>query len=441
LIRDLGDGLVLRRSTPADSQALADFNARVHSDDGLDKPDERLAVWTRDLLEKPHPTFDTRDFTIVEDTEKGDIVSSMNLIPQTWRYAGIPFPVGRPELVGTHPDYRHRGLVRAQFEVIHQWSADRGHMLQAITGIPYYYRLFGYEMAVNLGGGRAGFPPDVPKLKDGESEPCQVRPATEEDIPFITTLYRQAGRRYLLTCDWDEAMWRYELKGKTQKNANKIEVRMIEALDGEPIGFLAHWPDLWKKSLNIRMYELKVGVSWGSITPSVARYIYKTGAELAKRKKSGDEFGIFGFNLGAQHPAYDVMHKALPRRHKPYAWYLRVPDVPAFITHIIPALEQRLAGSPYVGHTGELKLTFYRTGVRLSIKDGLLSVEPWKPDPFGHSGDAGFPGLTFLQLLFGYRSLDELTHAFADCWWERDETFGLLSALFPKQHSDIHPVS
>jgi hypothetical protein len=88
-----------------------------------------------------------------------------------------------------------------------------------------------------------------------------------------------------------------------------------------------------------------------------------------------------------------------------------------------------------------LKLTFYRTGVRLSIKDGLLSVEPWKPDPFGHSGDAGFPGLTFLQLLFGYRSLDELTHAFADCWWERDETFGLLSALFPKQHSDIHPVS
>ena len=83
ILRDMGKGLVMRRVTPADSQALATFNARIHSDDGLDKPDELLAVWTRDLMEKPHPTFDIGDFIIVEDTEKGEIVSSMNLIPQT----------------------------------------------------------------------------------------------------------------------------------------------------------------------------------------------------------------------------------------------------------------------------------------------------------------------------------------------------------------------
>ena len=32
--------------------------------------------------------------------------------------------------------------------------------------------------------------------------------------------------------------------------------------------------------------------------------------------------------------------------------------------------------------------------------------------PVGHSGEAGFPELTFLQLLFGYRSLDELSVVF-----------------------------
>jgi hypothetical protein len=32
---DLGDGLVLRRSNAADTQALSDFNALVHSDQGL----------------------------------------------------------------------------------------------------------------------------------------------------------------------------------------------------------------------------------------------------------------------------------------------------------------------------------------------------------------------------------------------------------------------
>ena len=50
ILSDLGDGLVLRRSTPADADALADFNAVVHSDDGAEKPDEKLGAWTRDLL-------------------------------------------------------------------------------------------------------------------------------------------------------------------------------------------------------------------------------------------------------------------------------------------------------------------------------------------------------------------------------------------------------
>jgi hypothetical protein len=36
----------------------------------------------------------------------------MNLISQIWAYEGIPFGVGRPELVGTLPEYRNRGLVR-----------------------------------------------------------------------------------------------------------------------------------------------------------------------------------------------------------------------------------------------------------------------------------------------------------------------------------------
>ncbi|MGW8249740.1 MAG: GNAT family N-acetyltransferase, partial [Anaerolineales bacterium] len=149
-IRDLGQGLLLRRSTAVDAEALVEFNASLHSDDGPEQPDERVAAWTRDLLTRPHPSFGVGDFTIVEDSSTGKIVSSLNIIPQTWSYDGIEFKVGRPELVGTRPEYRNRGLVRAQFETVHRWSAERGELLQAITGIPYYYRLFGYEMALNL---------------------------------------------------------------------------------------------------------------------------------------------------------------------------------------------------------------------------------------------------------------------------------------------------
>ena len=125
---------------------------------------------TRDLLTRPHPTFHADDFIIVEKSATGKIVSSLNLIPQTWSYEGIEFGVGRPELVGTLPEFRGKGLVRAQFNEIHKWCIERNMPVQAITGIPYFYRQFGYEMALDLSGRRYGYEPNVPKLKEGEKE-------------------------------------------------------------------------------------------------------------------------------------------------------------------------------------------------------------------------------------------------------------------------------
>lgn len=224
ILRDLGNGLILRRSTPADTEKLVEFNSKIHSDLGSETPDTRVGVWTRDLMTKVHPTFHPEDFTIVEDTADGKIVSSLNLISQTWTYGGIPFSVGRPELVGTLPEYRNRGLVRAQFEVIHQWSAERGEKVQAITGIPYYYRIFGYEMGLELQGGRAGYLAHIPRLKDGETEPYHIRPAVEADLLFITTLYARAGERYRIYVVRDEATWRYELNSADPLNVNQMEL-------------------------------------------------------------------------------------------------------------------------------------------------------------------------------------------------------------------------
>jgi hypothetical protein len=440
VLRDLGDGLILRRTTPADTEALVAFNSWIHGNIEQEKPDERVGAWTRDLMAKPHPTFDPGDFTIVVDTNSREIVSTLNLISQTWSYGGIPFGVGRPELVGTHPEYRDRGLVRAQFEVIHQWSAQRGEKLQAIAGIPFYYRLFGYEMAMSLGGGRLGYLPHVPKLEPDESEPYRLRPATEKDIPFIQGLYRKSHRRYLVNCLWDENLWRYELAGKSPKNVNRSEVRLIETSQGEPIGYLAHPPSNWGPTLPVIAYELNEGISWLAPTYSVIRYLDMTGKAYAVDGEA--DFGAFAFWLGTEHPVYQVIPDRLPRLRKPYAWYLRLPDLPDFIRHITPVLERRLEDSPVVGYSGELKITFYQDGLRLRFDRGrLVEVDAWKPAPLGHSGDAAFPGLTFLQLLFGYRDVEELGYAFADCRADNDEARALLDALFPKGVSNLWPVA
>jgi hypothetical protein len=440
IIRDLGDGLILRRSTPEDAERLVAFNGDLHRETGSEEPEEYVAAWTRDLMSGEHPTFDPRDFTIVEEAHSGAIVSTLCLIAQTWSYDGIQFGVGRPELVGTLPDYRKRGLVRAQFDVIHRWCEERGLQVQAITGIPFFYRQFGYEMAMTLGGSRLGFKSQVPKLKDGEEEPFRLRLAVEADLPFIAQVYEHGVQRYPVACVWDEALWRYELLGKSDKNVNRQQLRLIETSEGEPVGFIARSRAMWDNRIGLSVYELKPGVSWLAVTPAVVRYLWAAGEEEAAQDPE-QEMERFAFWLGAEHPAYQVFRKRLPDRFLPYAWYLRVPDLLGFLRYLAPALDRRLAGSLLVGHSGKVKISFYRSGLQLGFEAGrLVAVEPWQPAP-GDDGDAAFPDLTFLQLLFGYRSLEELDHAFADCWASPDRARPLLEALFPERPSNLWPVS
>lgn len=437
-IRDLGDGLILRHASKRDAAALADFNSHIHSDNGWDKPDLRVAAWTHDLLARPHPTLTPRDFTIVEETATRRIVSSLNLIPQTWTYEGIPFGVGRPELVGTLPEFRSRGLVRAQFDEIHRWCEARELPVQAITGIPYFYRQFGYEMALDLSGRRFGFEPHVPKLKKGEKEPYCIRPAIKTDLPFIAKTYRETQTRYAISCLRGADVFSYELNGQSPKNINRFEMRILEDAHGRRIGYFQHLRFLHVNGLMVVGYELKPGTSWLDVTPSVVRYLWETGEKYAKRNRQSRD--SFRFMLGAEHPAYEALGDALPAFRPPYAWYLRVPDLPGFIRHIAPVLEKRLAESIAAGFTGELRFSFYRDGLRLVFTRGRLkTVDVWKPKP-GDNESAAFPDLTFLQLLFGYRSMDELRFAFKDCYWMNNTVRVLLNALFPKRLSDMFAI-
>jgi hypothetical protein len=346
--------------------------------------------------------------------------------------------VGRPELVGTLPEYRNRGLVRAQFEVIHRWSAERGHRVQGITGIPYYYRLFGYEMALDLGGRRLGYEAHVPKLKEGEAEPYRIRPAAEADLAFIAESYERALRRHAVACVRTPEIFQYELSGQSQDSIHYYIPMIIEAPTGERIGYFQHTRYLHNTGVSAVWYELLPGVSWLAVTPGVVRHLWNVGQEHAKVE--GKPCTTFAFMVGQAHPVYEALGNNLPT-HRTYAWYLRVPDLLGFLNHIKPALEKRLAESIAAGHSRELKISFYRSGLRLVLEKGrLAAIEPWQPTP-ADGGAAAFPDLTFLQVLFGYRSFEELDQSFPDCWCDNEEVRALINILFPKKASDVFPIS
>jgi hypothetical protein len=424
LPRDLGDGLLLRWGTPDDAEAVAAFNVRIHSADPAD-PEEDIEYATRDLIGGRHPTTQPADFTVVVDRHAGDrIASCMLLLSQTWAYDGLPFAFGRPEWVGTAAPYRRRGLVRAQFAAIHARSAARGELVQGITGIPWYYRQFGYALALDRAGGRVLPWARLPAL--APSPPYRLRPATAADLPLLARLYEAHCAASLISRVRTPAEWHWELSGTHEKSMYHRRFAIVEDRDGHPAGYAQTQFHQRTGTTVVGEVAAMPGHPLRAVCTSIAHAFKAEGAARA----AGLVFG-----LGGAHPAYDALGDQLETVYPPSAWYMRVGDPPAFLRYIAPVLERRLRQSVMDGYTGTLRLTFFSSHLTLVFDRGTLAgVGSYEPR-FIDDADACFPELTFLHLLFGHRSLADLRYAFPDCRADGAEAAVLLPILFPMRPS------
>ncbi|KAJ3212972.1 hypothetical protein HDU67_003464 [Dinochytrium kinnereticum] len=405
--------LVIRRAEVADRDPLAAFNAMVHGDE------RKFGGYTRTFFDNHgedvmHPVVDPGVFTVVIDisvemnnavadqsiktgsenakymTRDGLIVSSTLSIPQVWMYGDtdpsstspststvprIPILAVRPEGVGTHPDYRSKGLVEQQLEVHHAWAEALGADLCFVTGVRGFYRRFGYELAPSYLGGRGGYLASIPKIKtrkpvgaNGEAsqEPYTIRKATLSDVSFITRVDRiNSMRRRHLACDADEAWWRNMIGGRRIEGSyNKRDVFIIQialtpknAYDttDRRVGFF----QLSNTIDTIVRYEIdptikRGGHSWSSITPTVLRWlpIYS----LERRRAISKEFPAperlpdtwtFHLHLSQKHPCFQSIRSIvhLPIISSEYRLYTKLLNLPQFLHRIAPVLTHRLQKS------------------------------------------------------------------------------------------------
>lgn len=433
-VAPLPDGLRLRAATVADRDAIADLVEAVLPHPGVPLGQR---TWALDLLSGDHPCVGAGDFSVVEESATGRLVSCMTCIWQRWSYGGISLPMGLPEVVVTLPEFRRRGLVRAQLDWMHRRGDERGVMFQAIDGILNFYRQFGYEPALALKGYRSGYATTLPSLDDETRARYTIRRAVEADAPFLASVYAHSLGRGMMGGERDERVWRYDLVGRSPGSSVRLETLVVEER-GQPIGVVAHEPHLDEAQLRVFLYELKPGTSWLWPSRVVMRHLWETGTRYA------EEAGLPGlaaceYYLGDGHPLFSIYGDELPSSFPPIAWYVRVPNLANLVRAIAPVLEERLAGSVLTGHTGELRLGFYDGGLYLRFDAGrIVEVSPWTPteEP---PASALFPDRTFLHLLFGHRSVAELRHAFADCWtWGKSDV--LLDILFPKTPSNVLPI-
>jgi len=439
--RNLGDGLILRWSSVDDIEDIAYLASSVFRQNADAPANINMGMLMRELMSGNHPVMGIGDVAVVEDTKRKEhaIICGTCLWRQQWEYEGLPFTIGRPEIVATEAEYRKRGLVRAVFELIHARSEFEGHLAQGITGIPYFYRQFGYEYALDLDLGNTLYLAQIPKIKEGDPELYVLREAALEDIPLLQALYDRQKEIYAVTTRIDERWWRYQIQ-----TWNKVmddgfwHIQIIIDREGTALGYVVLPMVRSSQAIYVSHLSVVPGANLYAIMPSVLRALQAQGPQMVPPPGTEPAKKII-FTFGRKHAAYEVLSKELAQG-LPYAWYVRVPNLPRFILHIAPALERRLADSPMAGYSGRLVLNFYRGGLQVLFENGrLITAEHWRSQVWETNENAGFPPLVFLQLLFGHRSLDELRYAYPDVWANNDSEL-LLKTLFPSSPSWAIPL-
>ncbi|KAF9190921.1 hypothetical protein BGZ51_008070 [Haplosporangium sp. Z 767] len=437
---DLDNGLVMRWSTKADTENVANLVGEAFKwfpigvkvpDDRVPPPNEFLRSGVRRLLTGKTSAMSENHYALVEDTKreegKNPIVACVSLHSISGYYGSINLPFGKPELIATDPDYRNRGLVRKLLlEMIHPESEARGDLLQFIPGISYFYRQFGYDYGLCIAGASRIENPDViPRLPKDKSEPYTLRQATLEDLPFLNRLSTrerlhantQVGAYYT------NEYWQYTVHDAFQDKQNIFDcdrdTRIItDAATGRPVGFTVMSFGFFGATLEAMAFEEDVAAV--DLSDSVLRQLfviakdhldelnrgrdalYKKNVPVQEQQAEASETKTddkpapisMSLRLHHKHPLVVLLGSKAQRGPENipsgFRLYTRIHSYPAFIKAVAPELEKRLANSALAGVSGRLRLDFFRKvegcsgkGLEVVLEKGkIIEAKEWAKPTF-----------------------------------------------------------
>jgi len=412
----VAENLVLRSiADERDVERVAAFQVTIHG--------EGVGNMVRELVPH-HPNTRPEHWLYVEDESTGEVVSSLCLIPWTWRYEDVELRVGEVGIVATSESYRHRGLVRAQMVRHHELLREGGYDLSQIQGIGYFYRQFGYEYAIPLIG---GWRVDLHLIRDApedEAPGFTFRLATETDIPDLVRLYDEAATELSVHAVRSEAEWRY-LIGPSMRTEMVAGTWLVLGAEGAPVGY-------------VRVFQH--GFGEGLIVCEVSRFSPDAARAALRHLKSlcaeqGKPFIQLALpesntlmQVARWMGAHDLGH---------YAWQIHLVDVARLLRKLAPVFERRIAASDLTGWTRTFTLSLYREAFELRFEEGKLAAV----EALGFRGGAQvrMPPLLLAPLLLGYRSRKELAQAYHD-FSAGGEWGHVVDVLFPKVSSYVYTI-
>lgn len=406
--RALGSGLTLKSLADSqDAERLITFNGQIFG--------EGVIGMTRSMIFH-HPTIRPEYWLYIEDDATQQIVSSLVLIPWTWRYEDSTLKAAEMGIVGTLESYRNRGLIRSLVGRFKEMLREGEFDLSQIQGIPYFYRQFDYEYAMPLD---AKWCLELYEVPDAQTANFTARVATADDIPTLSRLYDEAAAQLNISAQRSGDVWRYLLEN-TAGTDMAGEAWLIHNANGEAAGY-------WRVAEHGFGNGLIIGEASRFSDDAASAALTKLKALAIERNKPNLQFNLPTNSDLVRNARYHGAHDK-----GAYAWQIHLVDPARILRKIAPSLERRLAASPFSGLTRTVKINLYRATLDLTFAAGkLLNANAIGASEYG---DINMPPFAFTQLLLGHRDQVELRYSYPDVGISA-QIQPLVDVLFPKLES------
>lgn len=427
---DLGEGFLVKWATEQEAVAygvLVDMVFRHSAEQpARDLNAQAIAEWAHG-----HPTTDHTDIAVVVDADD-TVVAGAILLRQSMDYSGVQLGVGRPEMVVCLPEHRNKGFIRQIFRLLHAKSHARGDHLQAITGIPYFYRQLGYSYAIAFDG-QTIVPFSAVQTPDVHGGRYVFRKAQSEEYQSFVALYDadRLGRGLLCTTPFERSYYQHLTSVSTQ--AFVIDpFFFVDTTDNRIIGYALLHRTQYGAHLAVLGAGLQRDVSWQQVLPGFMAALDAHRTSVRMTHATIHTLTHINFILDDRHPILQQLRFGYtPETVPAYAWYIRVDDYERFFMAIQPIIEARLRRSSMRGYTGTVTIALYGSAFRLHWDAGsLITVEPAQLPIMGTGADAGYPADTFAMQVFGRKSYREIKQWHHEAWASHSAE-QLLGILFP----------
>ncbi|KAK7038311.1 hypothetical protein R3P38DRAFT_2905563 [Favolaschia claudopus] len=385
----------------------------------------------------------------------------------------VRLPYGCAHIVACKKAYRGRtgdeSIIHALFAMINARAVADGCPLFVMPGIPSYYRMHGYEYALDMGLGLLTHAAALTKAPEASS-PYLLRRATLDDVPALDRMVlapRSEADIFIGAKDAETltAQLRYILGDCSAAYASRTDyplepVFVLEKEIGGGTDTCTATPSHVVVAA-ARLRRPRQGDSSTVVHPllwdgeedasavacAIAKGLVKQAGEVLPGRDPNFETKIttLRWMLPDAHPLYQwlVAHElAVPlpetsRYNMMHVWWISIPSLSRFLTALLPALNKRLDASRHIfgaNYAATLHVGASRSmggGVVMRVVDSVI-VEVDAPKPNSPKPNLTLPQGALIQLMMGYKGWRELKEVYPDVAVE-PAVVPLVDVLFPKR--------